>query len=374
MTHDMAARPRPGRLWFVALAVTALLAAALAAALVATGRMDAPAWVIGASEDEAGGGRPPTPVRVVSASRGVAEAAFVTSGRVRAAHDVALTVERPGRVAEVNVADGARVTEGAAILRLRDEDQRAARRASEARLAQAEADLARARELFAEDVAAEARVETAKAAARAARAQLAEAEAALADLTLRAPFAGRVGFVGPSRGAYLTPGDAVARLTSVGDLRIRFALPQRLADRVAPGATVAVRRDGAPCGDAEIVTLAPAMAAETRSREAEARAPAECGLRDGGFVAVSVPIETREDAVFAPQAAIRREGFEAWVYRVEQDEDGPVARRAPVTLGVVRDETVEILEGLSAGDRIVGDGAQRVTDGARIRPNDGGGA
>jgi len=352
----------------------ALIALAVAGWIAAGGApVETVASLFGGDDKDGGGGRPPTAVEIVGTTEDAAVERYRASGRVRAAMDVALAAQASGQVAEIVVEEGARVAAGDPLLRLDDEDRRARIRAAEARLAGAENDLARARELFEENVAAEARVETARTEARTARAELAEARAALDDVTLAAPFAGAVGFFDVDEGDYVQRGEEVAALTTVDRLRIRFSLPQDLASAVEPGDAIRVSQGEGDCGAAEIVTLAPAIAAETRTREVKAAAPTGCRLRAGGFVSVSLPVARREGAVFAPQAAIRREGFQAWVYRVEERGGGLVARRAPVTLGAVRPAAVEIREGLEAGARIVGDGAQRLTDGDRIRPAEGGG-
>ena len=334
------------------------------------------AALLGAGEGDApdGGGRPPTAVAVAETRSGVAVERFRTSGEVVAHQNVSLSAEIAGRIAEIFVEDGARVSRDDRILRFASEPEEAALAAAEAQLAEAEADLRRRRRLSEENVAPEAQVETARASARAARAEVERARATLADQTVRAPFDGRFGFLRVDQGAYLAPGAVIGDLASVERLRIRFTLPQAAAEAARDAG--AARLHGLPegCGRARIALASPLTETATRSRAFEAIPPEGCGLSPGAFVTLSVPLERRENAVFAPHAAVVRQGFDAWVYRLEPGEDGLRARRTMVETGVFAGEEIEIREGLEAGRRIVARGVQKVSDGMVVRARrDGGG-
>lgn len=213
----------------------------------------------------------------------------VVDGRVVPVRHASLSFGVAGIVAEVRVAEGARVPADEVLVRLRAERQAAAVARAEAEVRRAEARLAelragprsqdvkraqaavaaaraewlRARRDFRreEDVAvaeaqlrqAEAELELLQAGPRpeavaaaeadlaAARAALAEARVALAETVLRAPFAGVVAAVLARPGEYVTPGTPVVRLgdasgwlvetedlTEVDVVRIREGDPVRL--------------------------------------------------------------------------------------------------------------------------------------------------
>ena len=310
------------------------------------------------------------PVRLARVGTGTARDLFETSGEVVAAEAVAVSAEVAARVERVFVDDGAELVAGQPILRFDTSAQRSALEAAKAAAAEAEAELARQRTLLERDVVAEARVETARAAAERARAEVAAAERRLEDRTVRAPFGGRVGFVDVSPGAVLAPGDPIASLRTVGDLRVRFALPQALAERAADGGEVALRDEGAgeDCGRARILLASPLADPASRTRTLEAMLPASCGFAPGAFLEVAVTVARREGAVFVPQSAVTREGFDAWAWRAEEGGDGLVARRTPLELGVLDGDRFEVRSGLSEADRVIVSGLQKVSDGVPIRP------
>jgi len=65
-----------------------------------------------------------------------------------------------------------------------------------------------------------------------------------------------------------------------------------------------------------------------------------------------------------PAAAIRHGPSGDYVYVVDSEQ---VATMRPVTVGPASDEAISIATGLAAGDRVVTEGGDRLTDGARVR-------
>lgn len=315
-----------------------------------------------------GDSRRPVVVSVANVTRGRAQVTFQTSGTVLAADTVDLTSEIAARVEEVFIRDSAILSQDDPILRFDDDAQKQSLQAAEAALTEAEAALSRARTLFRENVSAEARVETARARAQTARADLQAARNALDDRTVRAPFAGQVGFIDVSPGAVLRPGDMIARLETVDDLRVRFRLPTGIADRAGEIETVDLIADEAACRESEILTISPLVDRSTRARLFEARLSESCPLIPGAFVTVSVVIDERSDALFVPHEAVLREGFDTYVFRVEEAEEELVAHRLSIATGDFGDGRIEVLDGLGAGDRVVSNGLQKLRDGVAIAP------
>jgi len=297
-----------------------------------------------------------------------AVARFETSGAVQAADQVVLRSEMAGRVDEVLVEDGAALERGDPILRFEQDAEQAAVEAAQAAASEASADLVRAETLYERDVAAQSRVETAQAALDAARAELRTARARLDELTVRAPFAGEIGIVAPDPGSFLAPGDRIASFARTDTLIVRFDLPIEIARAAADAGRVRVVTEDGATLQARVVTVSPITDAGSRTRRFEAALPAGSNLSPGAFVTVSVPTASREGALFVPQTAILREGFDTRVYRAVEGERGLTARSTQVTTGVLDGEgRIEIRAGLSAVDRVVSSGLQKIRDGAAIR-------
>ena len=82
------------------------------------------------------------------------------------------------------------------------------------------------------------------------------------------------------------------------------------------------------------------------------------------FVNVRLTVSTLHDVVTVPAAAVQRGEPGAYVYVVSQD--GKVAVR-PVKTGVIDGATIQIVGGLSADERVVLSGFDRLHDGALVR-------
>jgi membrane fusion protein (multidrug efflux system) len=73
------------------------------------------------------------------------------------------------------------------------------------------------------------------------------------------------------------------------------------------------------------------------------------------------------EALAIPEGALLPDGRTNSVMVVEKTPAGAVAKRREVRLGVRRQGEVEILEGLSPGEKIVAHGAFKLSDGAPVR-------
>jgi multidrug efflux system membrane fusion protein len=81
------------------------------------------------------------------------------------------------------------------------------------------------------------------------------------------------------------------------------------------------------------------------------------------FVNAQLLVDTLKDAAIAPTAAIQRGAPGTFVFKIGTDNKVAVTK---VKLGPVQGERVAVLSGLSAGDRVVVDGADRLRNGSQV--------
>ena len=89
----------------------------------------------------------------------------------------------------------------------------------------------------------------------------------------------------------------------------------------------------------------------------------ESRLWPGGFVGVRLRVDTVHDATVIPQAAVQRGPRQSFVYVVDHDN---IAHRRNVTIGYEDDLGAIVTSGVEPGERVVVDGASRLTDGAKV--------
>lgn len=244
--------------------------------------------------------------------------------------------------------------------------------AAESALKQARRELERARTLKDNDRISDAEFEgvelgalQAESGERSARAGLDLARMQLEDCEIRAPFSGRVAFVGPEKGEQVAPGMPVAAVVDLSSVLIRSSLSERDAVRVRPGMPVDVF---VPALDDEhfagaVSAVGPRSHPATRSFPVEIRIPnPEGSLLSGMAVRSSIRVGDRQGSLVIPAGAVVEQYGEPIVFTVEENR----AKRHAVTLGQRSGDRVEILEGLTAGERIVVQGQWTIKDGSAV--------
>ncbi len=95
-------------------------------------------------------------------------------------------------------------------------------------------------------------------------------------------------------------------------------------------------------------------------------------LSPGQFVRVRVRLPTEEGVVALPQTAVTTSLYGDFVYAVVEAEEGGTleARQVFVETGLRQDDRVEIVRGVSPGDRVVVAGQNRLSNGAPVTPEE----
>jgi RND family efflux transporter MFP subunit len=173
----------------------------------------------------------------------------------------------------------------------------------------------------------------------------------LRDAELQAPISGAILERTASAGQYVAPGTAVVRLVRMKPLRLQLPVPERAANGVKIGQEIRLSLEGDSNSYKGYVSrLSPAIDPLNRTLLVEATIPNEAGrLKPGSFVRASLVTLQSEDALFIPaQALVVFAGIEkAFVI-----EDGKSAEKL-IRTGRRNGDEVEVLEGLSAGERVV---------------------
>jgi RND family efflux transporter MFP subunit len=374
------------------------------ALLIATGcQSDYPAT--GAPQKAEREGAASRQVRVVSAAEDTVARGTVVTGTLAAEDQVVLSLKVTGRLSEITVDLGSRVRKGQVIARLDPTDFRLRVRQAEAALQQARARLGlapdgaddrvdpehtplvrqahamldearrssdRMAELWERQLIARAEFDAATATLQVAegryqdaieevrnrqavlaerRSELAIARQQLLDSELRAPLDGAVRQRHVSAGEYLTAGSPVVTLVRTHPLRLRLAVPERVAASVRVGQPVSVKVEKDPTAyRGQIARLSPAINEEDRTLLVEAEVPNEHGrLRPGAFAEAEIITESEDRAVLVPIASIVT--F-AGVERVMTVHDG-VSVEKRVQTGRRFGDRVEIVEGIRPEELVV---------------------
>ncbi len=297
-------------------------------------------------------------------------------GTLKSRQSVTIKPETAGRVARIGFADGAQVRRGQVLVQLDDTLQRAELSQAQAQLSIARANLKRNQELVAQNFVAQRVVDESQASLQVAEAQVALADARMQRMRITAPFDGTLGLRSINLGQYVKDGDDLVNLEDTSQLTVDFRLPERYQSRIAPGQGVQVQLDALPgrTFEAKVVAVDPLLDANGRSISVRAALPGKAGtdLRPGMFARVLIVFSVNERALVVPEEAMVPQGGRQFVYVLDEQGQGDarklVSRRVEVELGVRRGAEVEIVKGLTAGDRVVIAGQQRLQrDGTVVR-------
>ena len=322
------------------------------------------------------------PVQTVSATKAEMQRwqpTLESVGTLRAAQGADLALDVSGLVTEVAIRSGQEVNKGDLILKLRDKDTRAALNQASAALSLAQLSYERARKQLKVHAIAQAAFDNAAADLKVKRATVAQQQALVDKKELRAPFAGRVGIITLSPGAYLNAGTEVVTLQQIDPILIDFNLPQKDLPRLKVGETVHVTIDGlnSQTFDGELTAISPKVAADTRNVMVEARLPNPGGkLQPGMFARISIDAGAPRQHLTLPQTAITYNPYGSTVFVVQEkqvkDKDGKTSTQKTVqqqfvTTGDTRGDQVAIVKGLEEGDQVVTSGQLKLKNGTPVK-------
>jgi len=189
------------------------------------------------------------------------------------------------------------------------------------------------------------------------------ARIALGDARIVAPATAVVVDRRVEPGTLAVPGQTLLVLEDPRVYRLEAEVPESEMGRIRLGERVPVILDSLRRTlDGRVAEIVPAADPLSRTVTVKLDLPAGPDLRSGLFGRARFPAGRRR-ALLVPTTALVERGQLASVYVVDARD---VARLRLVTIGARHPDRVEILSGLSAGERVVVHGAARVRDGARV--------
>lgn len=307
-----------------------------------------------------------TPVEVKRVTKQEITQRVETVGTALANEAVTITAKQAGIIRRINFQEGQKVPIGTVLVELdagetdaRLEELRSARE-------NAETNLNRLRQLVEAGTVAKARFDEAQRQYEQTDARVKAELARRGDLTIKTPFAGRLGLREVSQGALVRPGDRITTLDDTSVIKLEFELPEVVAGAVSTGTRVIAQAAAFPGrkfeGQVQIVDSR--VDPVTRAFRVRAILPnTEDVLKPGMFMTTEIGIARKVDAIMVPEEAILATGTNQYVFVVRDNR----AVRVKVRTGQRIGAQVEILEGVADGAAVVTAGLQQIRDGAPVR-------
>jgi multidrug efflux system membrane fusion protein len=341
-----------------------------------------------------GAGGPPQAVGVATATRADVRVIVNALGTVTPLETVTVKTQIAGQLQQIAFTEGQHVNKGDFLAQIDPRPYQAALDLAQAQLAkdqavlkQAQVDLLRYQTLLKQDSIARQQaddqvylVQQDEAAIRSDQAQIDTQKLNLAYCHIVSPITGRVGLRQVDAGNYVQTSDTngIVVVTQEQPISVLFAitednLPQVLKQYHAGGTLAVTAYDRAnveKLATGELATLDNEIDTTTGTVKLRGLfANADESLFPNQFVNIRLLVDTLHDVVTVPTAAIQRGAPGAYVYAVAANSTVAVK---PVKIGVTDGDKVQIIAGISAGDKVVVDGADRLRDGVTVKATEQG--
>lgn len=295
-------------------------------------------------------------------------------GTVEAVRQTDLAAQVSAMIVQLNATAGDHVKKDQVLVRLDAQASHQAAAASGAQLAATQAQLnlarqeyARQEQLYAKNYISKAALDQAAATLKSAQAQVnaQSAQTGVANVqtgfhSIKAPYDGIVSAVPATVGDMAMPGKPLLTLYDPSRLRVQVSLPQSVADSVVN--SVAPQNNNAVSvviGNQSFVPTAlqwlPSANADTHSRILRIDLPANtANITPGMNANIQLTTSSGDSTgnVWVPQSALVKHGELTAVYVIAANGQ-PLLRQ--LRLGATQGEQIEVLSGLSAGEKIAQD-------------------
>ncbi|HVS01909.1 MAG TPA: HlyD family efflux transporter periplasmic adaptor subunit [Thermoanaerobaculia bacterium] len=172
----------------------------------------------------------------------------------------------------------------------------------------------------------------------------------LANLRVVAGMDGVLQEVAVEPGQRVAPGTILAKVAQPDELKAELRIPETQARDVQVGQSVAVdTRNGVVPG--RVARIDPAVREGTVTVDVALEGPLPRGARPDLSVDGTIEIERLDDVLYVGRPAFGQAGSRISLFRLSPD--GQHAVRVPVALGRTSTNTVEIVDGLAEGERVI---------------------
>jgi membrane fusion protein (multidrug efflux system) len=286
-------------------------------------------------------------------------------GTVLADESIEVTSRVTSIVTRIGFREGQLVEQGDLLVELENREIRAELAVAEAALSESRSQYERARQLANTQAISASSLDELLAAMKVAEAEVQAARARLDNTFIRAPFSGKIGLRRVSPGSLVNPGMVITTLDDLDPVKLEFSVPEAFLSVLRDDLTVSARspalqeREFSGRIDSVDTRLDPV----SRSILVRATLENQDGvLKPGMFLTVALQMR-RPEVLMAPEQAIVPERGQHYIYIVAEEDR--VARRR-VELGQRIPGAVEIVSGITAGQRVITEGTQKVREGSQV--------
>lgn len=286
-------------------------------------------------------------------------------GTAQPCKEVNIASESAGKIVQVNFKMGDFVTKGKVLAKIDDTYKRLAYNNAKLNFDKYKDDLNRYQALRNGDAISDTQLRDIKLGYENAAIQLENAKKQWDDTKITAPFSGYITAQNTELGAFVNPGSIIAGIADISELKVVLDVSETNAYELRQGQQINVTTDVHPEAKytGKISNISPkASASHTYPVEVLISNNGKDKLKAGTYVNVSVNMGKSGKALMIPREAIVSSVKDPSVYVIA----GNTAKLVKINTGRSFNSNLEVVAGLSEGDKVVTNGQINLIDGAKV--------
>ena len=180
---------------------------------------------------------------------------------------------------------------------------------------------------------------------------------------IKSPISGNVGKILVDVGSMINPQTSVALIFEYSKVKVEFNLSEVQGGAISKSQKVDIEIDALPgqLFKGKVSEISPVIDPMTRTISAKAviNNPKKI-LRPGMTARITINLDEKDDVLSIPKHAL----LDSYLFIVKDS----TAERRDVVVGLIGDENVEILQGLSQGEPVIVIGQERLAGGEKVNP------
>ena len=171
-------------------------------------------------------------------------------------------------------------------------------------------------------------------------------------------------------GEILSPASASAagiRIVNNSNLKAQINVPENYLSKISKGTPVVIEvPDINKKFNSTISLISQVINVASRGFTAEAKVPGDPDLKPNQVAVVKIQDYKKENAITVPLNIVQTDEKGKYVMVAVNEGGNRIAKKAPVVLGELYQDKIEIKSGLNAGDQVITEGFQSIYEGQNI--------
>ncbi|GAB4025251.1 efflux RND transporter periplasmic adaptor subunit [Spirosoma gilvum] len=304
------------------------------------------------------------PVTVNRVEEGTVSQQLVKTGNLIPFREATITATTAGKVTRVNFDLGTQVRQGQTLVEIDNRLKELSLQATQLNIDKLKKDVNRYNTLLAGNATTEIQVNETKYNYENAVNQAEQIQKQIQDANVKAPISGQIVQKAIEPGVYITVGSTLGKVLDVARLKVDVLVNESDVYQLRKGQAVKVTADVFPgkVFNGQISYIAP-QGTDEHNYPVEITISNANNLKAGTFVNVDFSQKSNQKALQIPRIALVESIKNPYVYVVENN----VVHQRKISIGRDFGDTIEVLNGLSAGDVVVTTGQLNLGEGKPVQ-------